>query len=162
MIRLLGKVTMVRSHLEEACSLWHFLTASPSFRASFWEHQRRWVLYTGYVYKHGCGAALKVSGDGHLEGARSLWHFSMQICLISCHFLETLAEMGPIHWVGVQTWLRSSHEGKWQWPSRGGSFDVTLFLRHLPYFTLVFGNSDRYWSYTLGMCTNMAAEHSWR
>ena len=40
---------------------------------------------------------MKVSSDGHLEGARSLSRFSMQICIIWHHFL---ADMGPINWVG--------------------------------------------------------------
>ena len=44
---------------------------------------------------------MKENGDGHLEEARSLSCFLMQICLISRHFLGTLAEMGPVHWVGA-------------------------------------------------------------
>ena len=35
-----------------------------------------------------------------------------QISSFSRHFLETLTETGSIHWVGVQTWLQSTHEGK--------------------------------------------------
>ena len=101
---------------------------------------------------------MKVSGDGHLEGARSLSRYLMQICIILGHFLGTLAGMGPIHWVGEQTWLRSIHEGKWRWPPRGGSFVVALFDAYMHNFGLLFGNTDRDGYYTLGMCTNLAAE----
>ena len=45
---------------------------------------------------------MKVSCDGHLEGARSLSRFSMQIYIILGHFLGTLTELGHIHWVGIQ------------------------------------------------------------
>ena len=45
-------------------------------------------------------AAMKVSGDGHLEGARLLSPFSMQICVLLRQFLGTLAEMGHIPWEG--------------------------------------------------------------
>ena len=48
----------------------------------------------------------------HLEGAHSLSRFLGQISSFSGDFLETLTETGSIHWVGVQTWLQSSHEGK--------------------------------------------------
>ena len=40
---------------------------------------------------------MRVSGDGHLEGACSLSRYFMQICIISGYFLGTLAEMGHIH-----------------------------------------------------------------
>ena len=55
---------------------------------------------------------MKVRGDDTLEGAHSLSHFLRQISSFSCHFLETFTETGSIHWVGVETWLQSSHEGK--------------------------------------------------
>ena len=41
---------------------------------------------------------MKVSGNDHLEGARSLSRHLMQICIISGHFLGTLADMGPIQY----------------------------------------------------------------
>ena len=34
----------------------------------------------------------------------------MQISIVSGDFLRILTEMGSIHWVGVQTWLRGSHK----------------------------------------------------
>ena len=77
---------------------------------------------------------MKVSGDDHLEGARLLSPFSMKICIILGHFLETLTNMGHINWVGVQTWLQSSHEGHLRWPPIGGSFVVTLFNANLHHF----------------------------
>ena len=43
---------------------------------------------------------MKVSSDDHLEGARLLSRFSMQICIISGYFLGTLTENGPIRWEG--------------------------------------------------------------
>ena len=113
-----------------------------------------WTVSQFSNVKHLLGTALKF----HLEGARSLSHFSMQICIISRYFLGTLAEMGPIHWVGVQTWLQSIHEGKWRWPPRGGLFVVTLFKANLHHFAALFGNTDSYGFYTLGRCTNLAAE----
>ena len=90
---------------------------------------------------------MKVGGVGHLEGARSMGHFWGEICLILRHFLGTLTEMGPIHWVYVQTW-----------PPRGGSFNGTLFGGNLHHFAPLFGNTDRDGSYTLGRCTNLAAK----
>ena len=69
---------------------------------------------------------MKVRGDDTLEGAHSLSRFLRQISSFSGDFLKTLTEMGSIHWVGVQTWLWSSHEGKRWWHPRGGSFVVTL------------------------------------
>ena len=36
-----------------------------------------------------------------VEGARSLSHFFMQICIISGYFLGLLTEMCHIQWVGV-------------------------------------------------------------
>ena len=75
---------------------------------------------------------MEVSGDGHLEGARSLSRFSMKICIILRNFLRSLADMGPIHWVGVQTWLRSSREVKWRWYwSPGGARSLSLFSLQL-------------------------------
>ena len=47
-------------------------------------------------YTLGCGAAMKVSVDGHLEGARSLSRVSRGIFFISQYFLGTLTERGPI------------------------------------------------------------------
>ena len=44
-----------------------------------------------------CGAAMKVNGDGHLEGARSFLCYSTQICIIPGYFLGKLAEIGPIN-----------------------------------------------------------------
>ena len=82
----------------------------------------------------------------------------MQICITLRHFLGKLTDMGPIHWVGVQTWLWSRHEGKWRWPPRGGSFFVTLFDANLHHFAPFFGQTDRYGSYTLGRCRNLAEE----
>ena len=84
--------------------------------------------------KLGCEAPMKVRGDDHLEGVHSLCHFLREISSFLCHFLETLTETGSIHWVGVQTWLRSTHEGKRWWPPRGGSFVVTLFEGNLLLF----------------------------
>ena len=104
------------------------------FRATFWKHLQRCVLYNGYVYKLGCEAVIKVRGDDHLEGAHSLCHFWREISSFLCHFLETLTETGSIHWVGVQTWLQSTHEGKRWWPPRGGSFIVSLFEGNLLLF----------------------------
>ena len=101
---------------------------------------------------------MNVSGVGHLEGARSLSHYSMQICIILGHFLGTLSERGPIHCVGVQTWLRSSHESRWRWPPKGGPFVATLFNANLPDFAPLFWNSGGDGSYTLGRCANLAAE----
>ena len=71
-----------------------------------------YVLYTGFEYKLGCEAAMKVRNDDTLEGAHSFVALFGGISPILCHFLGTLTEMGSIHWVGVQTWLRTSHEGK--------------------------------------------------
>ena len=48
---------------------------------------------------------MKVSGNGHLEGAHSFVALFKEISPILCHFLGTLTDMGPIHWEGVQTWL---------------------------------------------------------
>ena len=61
--------------------------------------------------------------------------------------------MVSIHWVGVQTWLHSSHEGKRWWHPRGGSIVVTLFEGNLPHFALLFGNTYSDGFYTLGRCT---------
>ena len=55
---------------------------------------------------------MKVRGDDTLEGAHLFVALFDGISSILGGFLETLAEMGSIHWVGVQTWLRSSYEGK--------------------------------------------------
>ena len=98
--------------LEGAHSFVGFFRESPPFCATFWEHLQRWVLYTGLVYKLACKAAMKVRDDDTLEGAHSFVALFEGISPISRHFLGTLTEMGSIHWVGVQTWLRSSHEGK--------------------------------------------------
>ena len=64
------------------------------------------------VVELGCKAAMKVRGDDTLEGAHSLSRFLREISSFSGDFLKTLSETGSIHWEGVQTWLRSSHEGK--------------------------------------------------
>ena len=101
---------------------------------------------------------MNVSGVGHLEGARSLSHYSMQICIILGHFLGTLSERGPIHCVGVQTWLRSCHGGKWRWLPIGGSFVVTLFNANMYHFRPIFGNTGRDGFHTLGRCKNLVAE----
>ena len=61
--------------------------------------------------------------------------------------------MVPIHLVGVQTWLQSSHEGKGRWLPRGGSFIVMLLDANLHNFAPFFGNTDRDGLYTLGKCT---------
>ena len=93
---------------------------------------------------------MKVRGDDTLEGAHSLSRFLGQISSFSRYFLETLTETGSIHWVGVQTWLQSSHEGKRWWHPRGGSFVVTLFGAKLLLFAPLFGNTYRDGFYTLG------------
>ena len=46
--------------------------------------------------------------------------------------------------------------------TRGGSFNGTLLGGNLHYFAPLFGNTDRDGSYTLGRCTNLAAEQPWR
>ena len=89
----------------------------------------------------GFEAAMNVRGDDHLKGSHSLCHFLGQICLVSRYFLGTLAERVSIHWIGVQSWLRSSHEYKRWWPPRGGSFFVPLFEANLLLFALLFGNT---------------------
>ena len=145
-------------HLEGLVCCHAIRCKSAAFWATFWEYWHRWVLYSEQVYKLGCGAVMKVNDNGHLEGARSLSRYLMQICIIWGHFLGTLAQMGPLQWVGIQTWLRNSHEGKWQWPPRGGSCVVTLFAANLHHFGPLFGNTGRDGSYTLGRCKNLAAE----
>ena len=100
---------------------------------------------------------MKVSCNGHLEGACSLSRYLMQICIILEHFSGTLADMVLLHWVGLQTCLRSSHEGKWRSAPIVGSFDVTIFYANLYPFGLLFGNTGRDGSYTMGRCTNLAA-----
>ena len=88
-----------------------FFGANLDFLRHFLEYLHRWVLYTGLVYKLGCEAAMKVRDDDNLEGAHSFVAPFEGISPILNHFLGKLTEMGSIHWVGVQTWLRSSHEG---------------------------------------------------
>ena len=94
-----------------------------------------------------------------LEGAHSFARFWRQISSFSRHFLETLTETGSIHWVGVQTWLwssheetwlQSTHEGKRWWPPRRGSFVVPLFKGNLLLFVPLFGNTYRDGFNTLG------------
>ena len=66
------------------------------------------------MYKLGCEAAMKVRGDDTLEGAQSFLALFDGISSILGGFLETLAEMGSIHWVGVQTWQYSAKIGQTQ------------------------------------------------
>ena len=88
--------------------------------------------------------------------------FLGQISSFSRHFLETLTETGSIHWVGVQTWLRSSHEGKRWWHPRGGSFVCAVLDANLLLFAPLFRNTYRDRFYTLGRCSNLAAKQPWR
>ena len=74
---------------------------------------------------------MKVRGYDTLEGAHSLWRFWREISSFSGDFLKTLTDMGSIHLVGVQTWLRRSHAGKKWWHPRGGSFVVMLLKGNL-------------------------------
>ena len=97
-----------------------------------------------------------------LEGAHSFAQFLRQISPFSRHFLETLTETGSIHWVGVQTWLRSSHEGKRWWHPRGGSFVCAVLDANLLLFAPLFRNTNRDRFYTLGRCSNLAAKQPWR
>ena len=108
--------------------------------------------WLGLVYKLGCKAVMKVRGDDTLEGARSLLHFLRQIFSFSRHFLETLTETGSIHWVDVQTWLQSSHEGKRWWHPRGGSFVCAVLESNLLVFVPLFENTYRDGFYTLDRC----------
>ena len=81
-----------------------------------------------------------------VEGAWSLWHFSVQISLIPRQFLGTFAEMGPLHCTALgrcKNWLQRSHEGKWWWPPRGSSFVLTLSNANLHHFAPLFGNIGR-------------------
>ena len=88
-------------HLEGARSMCHFLREICIILRHFLG------ILTGMGHIHWVGVQTWLRGshavkcDGHLEGARLLLHFSMQIYLTSCHFLGTLTEVGPIHWVGV-------------------------------------------------------------
>ena len=66
------------------------------------------------MYKLGYEAAMNVRGDDHLEGAHLFVALFDGISHISGDFLETLAEMGSIHWVGVQTWQYSAKIGQTQ------------------------------------------------
>ena len=77
-------------------------------------------------------APIKVRGDGQLGGAHSLCLFWREISSFLCHFLETLTETGSIHWVGVQTWLRSSHEGD---DTLEGARSLCHFLREISSFS---------------------------
>ena len=91
-----------------------------------------WGSVTGWVYKLGCQAAMKVRGDGHLEEGHSLSLFLREIYLILRYFLE--------HWlrlVGVPTWLQSRHESKMCWPPRGG-YSLLCLLRGISLFSGIF------------------------
>ena len=76
--------------------------------ALLFENTYRYVFYT----LGRCTNLMKVRGDDHLGGARSLSRFLRQISSFSGDIMKTLSEMGSIHWVGVQTWLQSSHARK--------------------------------------------------
>ena len=99
-------------HLEGLNRCGAFKGKSVPISRHFLNNLQIWFLYTGLVYKLGCEAAMKVRDVDHLEGAHLLCHFWREICLVSRFFLGTLTEVGSIHWVGVETCLRSSHEGK--------------------------------------------------
>ena len=73
------------------------------------------------------------------------------ICLVSHFFSEALTETSSVHRVGVQTWLRSSHEGNKRWPSRGGLIRLRSFWWNLPRFALLYRDGF----YTLGRCTQL-------
>ena len=79
---------------------------------------------------------MKVSVDSHLEGEFVVTLLDANLHYLG-HFLGTLAEIDPIHWVGVQTWLWSSREGRWRWPPRRGLFVVMLFDTNLHNFQKV-------------------------
>ena len=75
----------------------------------------------------------------------SFARFWTQISSFSRHFLETLTETGSIHWVGVQTWLQSSHEGKRWWHPRWGSFVCGAFRGKSPLFCATFWKHLQRW-----------------
>ena len=55
--------------------------------------------------------AMKVGGDDILEVDHLFVALFDGISSFLEAFFKTLTEMGSIHWVGVQTWLRSIYEG---------------------------------------------------
>ena len=102
---------------------------------------------------------MKVRGDDILEGDHLFVALFDGISSFSKDFLKTLTEMGSIHWVGVQTWLRSSHEGKRWWYPRGGSFVCGSFWQNFLLFWGLFKKNYRDGFYTLGRSTN-SNQHS--
>ena len=99
---------------------------------------------------------MKVRGDDTLEGAHSLSRFLRQISSFSHHFLETLTEMGSIHWVGVQTWMVRGDDIL----EKAHSF-VELFDGISSLSGKFLENTYRDWFYTRGLCTSLAAKQSW-
>ena len=75
---------------------------------------------------------MKLSGNDHLDGARSLSCFFRGISIISGSFWRN-DRVGPLHCVGVQNWLLSI---------------FMLFNANQHYFGILFGNPGRDGSYT--------------
>ena len=99
----------------------------------------------------------------NLEGAHSLWRFLGQISSFSRYFLETLTEMGSIHWVGVQTWLQSSHGKVRGDDTLEGAHSLSRFFgTNLLLFVSLFGNTYIDGFYTLGRCTNLSVKQPCR